>query len=111
MIDAKQKRGDSFKWLGVIACDPDPDFIDSAVAIESTLRKGSGGIVVQPLVVSKGARSTENGLYVIPFELTATYAQTAAWPLGTLAFDVQVTYGSERISSRSIEISVTEDDT
>lgn len=111
MIDAKQKRGDSFKWLGVLACDPDPDFVDAQLEIAAVLRKSSGGIVVQPLTVTKGTRLTENGLFVIPFEISASYVQTATWPLGGLSFDVQVTYGPERISSRTIEINVTEDDT
>lgn len=111
MIDAKQKRGDAFKFLGVIACDPDPDFTIGDLAVESRIRKASGGPPIQALVVGLGAQTTENGLIVVPFTLTAPYTDTATWPVGTLSFDVQITYRSERVSTRSILVSCGDDDT
>jgi hypothetical protein len=111
MIDNRQRRGDSFEYLGVIGCDMDPDFDVSQLIVLATLRKAHGGIVIQPLTVTVGALRIENGLYAIPLTITASYAQTATWPLGPVSFDVQVTYKTERLSSRHVSINVEGDDT
>lgn len=111
MIDNRQRRGDSFEYSGVIGCDMDPDFDVDQLQVVATLRKAHGGIVIQPLAVVKSAMRSENGLYAVPVTISATYIQTSSWPLGAASFDVQVTYKTERLSSRSISINVEGDDT
>ncbi len=111
MIDERVKRGDSFKFLGLISCDPDPTFNDANLDVKATLRKGGAGKVIQALTVAKGAKRIEADQIVIPFEVSATFTETASWPVGSASFDVQVTYGAERITRRVVEISVEADNT
>ena len=108
MIDKRVTRGDSFKFLGLLGCENSPTFDISNLNLKVVLRKAGGGIVIQELQTVKGQPTEEESQIVVPFEIRATFQETALWPIGPACFDVQVTYETDKVTSRTINLSIEE---
>ncbi len=104
MDTIRRKRGDTLS-LRMLAKDADgePYALDD-VTIRSQVRRG--GQVTQELTVTMGPGAGE-------FYVSATAAQTAAWPVSRLKCDVQFTWTSDGFveSSPTIEIDMYADET
>ena len=108
MIENSHWKGDNFKYDGVLGFDPDPTFDVAQLQIVATLSKSHGGIEIAELTVSLGAVTTNATISVIPFAVTATPAETLAWPQGPATMQVVVGYGAGyRQTSRPVHLNIT----
>lgn len=98
------KRGDTFQlpleleWVGVT-------LVPSQLAVRGMLRRAIRREKVCDLDVS--VLSVSGSIAVL--DVTKPYTDTAAWPLGVLLCDVEVTYGSMRRTTETLHIDVRED--
>lgn len=111
MIENSHWKGDNFKYEGVLGFDPDPTFDVAQLQIVATLSKSHGGIKIGDLAVALGAVTTNATISVIPFIVTATPAETLAWPQGPATMQVVVGYGAGyRQTSRPVHLNITGED-
>ena len=108
MIENSHWKGDNFKYEGVLGFDPDPTFDVAQLQIVAALSKSHGGIKIGDLAVSLGAVTTNAAISVIPFTVTATPAETLAWPQGPVTMQVVVKYGAGyQQTSRPVHLNIT----
>ena len=91
------KAGDSFGLL----CNYEDLQLGDDVA--SSIRKN--GALVQVLIVAGVNYATQN------FELSATPAQSSAWPIGRLRADIKYTRGAAIVHTESFEFDCVEHET
>jgi hypothetical protein len=94
------KRGDTLSLAGTYKVEGVASSV-SAMTIRSQVRQFSGDLV-QDLTVVKSAG-------VGTFSLSATAAQTAAWPLTTLKCDIEFSLSGVVQSTETFSIAVQED--
>lgn len=100
MITApSHKRGDSFSFTAVWT-DTDPDYDFSGTTARAQAKKVSGEEVQDFLCEIE----LEPG--IVRVTISATYSETSEWPIGPLRTDVELTLGTRRWSTGTIEIPV-----
>lgn len=105
MTDIPHKRGDTFLARCTFANDAgEPVALPTNVQIASSVKSLGGQ--TRPLVVTKAADQTANPGR---FDVAASAAGTAAWPVGPLAWDIQYTRGDEVFSTDTFRILPVED--
>lgn len=95
------KQGDSLDFVGVLTTNGVYQDL-TGYTVRCSVAKGA---FRDALTVVLAAQS---GLTLGQFTASATYTQTATWPLGAMACDVEYTTFGQRVSSETFSVVVRE---